>query len=148
MDQKPSSILLYIKELSGDSKEAFERQVLLNCLPEAVRTALSTSTAPNNEEFAKEANRVMESYCLAHKITTSTVASISAESEDPPQEVAAVSRSTSNYPPPLCMPHAHYRVRAFSCRSAKCPMRGQIQQRGPASNQRRSFPGNGGAGRQ
>ena len=32
-DQKPSSILLYIQELSGDSKEAFERHVLLNRLP-------------------------------------------------------------------------------------------------------------------
>ena len=56
LDQKPSSILLYIKELSGDSKEAFERQVLLNRLPEAARTALSTLMALNNKEFAKEAN--------------------------------------------------------------------------------------------
>ena len=155
LDQKPSCILMYIQELSGDSKEAFERQVLLNRLPEAVRTTLSTSAARTNAEFAKEANRVMESYCLAHKVSTSSVSSVSSpgveDADDQFQNVAAVYR-----PPPkastssgLCSTHAKYGSRAFTCRSAACPMRGQLQPRGPPlQQQRRPFSGNGGAGRQ
>ena len=70
LDQNPSSILLYIQDLSGDSKEAFERQVLLNQLPKSVRTTLSTSSAANNAEFAKEADQVMRAYKLALKTSS------------------------------------------------------------------------------
>ena len=142
----PSSILLYIQDLSGDSKEAFERQVLLNRLPEAVRTTLSTSSAATNADFAKEADQVMRAYKLALKTSSpssSAVAAVSTESEV--SEVSAVSRPGAPVTG-LCAPHARYGTRAFSCRSAKCPMRGQFQQRNQAP--RRPFSGNGGAGRQ
>ena len=95
MDQNPSSILLYIQDLSGDSKEAFERQVLLNRLPKSVRTTLSTSSAANNAEFAKEADQVMRAYKLALKNSSpssSSVAAVSVSPEDSVPEVAAVSR--------------------------------------------------------
>ena len=36
LDQKVLTLLLHVRELSGDSKEAFEQAVLLNRLPEAV----------------------------------------------------------------------------------------------------------------
>ena len=158
MDQNPSSILLYIQDLSGDSKEAFERQVLLNRLPKSVRTTLSTSSAANNAEFAKEADQVMRAYKLALKNSSpssSSVAAVSVSPEDSSPEVAAVSRSgasaasgSSGSSGPsgsgLCGPHARYGARAYSCRSARCPMRAQFQQRNQASRR----PGNGGAGRQ
>ena len=65
LDVKPSNMLMYIQELSGNSKEAFERSVLLNRLPLSVRTTLATSSAPNNEALALEANAIMEAYLLA-----------------------------------------------------------------------------------
>ena len=60
LDVKPTNMLMYIKDLIGDSKEAFESAVLLNRLPHSVRTTLSTSSAANNEALAVEANGVME----------------------------------------------------------------------------------------
>ena len=36
LDQKVATLLLHVRELSGDSKEAFKRTVLLNWLPEPV----------------------------------------------------------------------------------------------------------------
>ena len=109
LDQKPSNILLYIQDLSGDSKEAFEQQVLLNRLPESVRTTLSTSMTQSNAEFALEANPVMESYLLAQNIASRSVSSVATqEATVPPPEVAAVSG------PPLCFVHARYESRAYS----------------------------------
>ena len=144
LDQKVSTLLLHVRELSGDSKEAFERAVLLNRLPEAVRTTLATSDAPNNEAWALEANQVMEAYVLAN--SPGTVASVTtpALSDVPPAEaptVAAVSSGSSRQSP-LCFVHARYGARAFSCRLAKCPMRDQVQRRPPPPS------GNGRAGRQ
>ena len=56
---------MHIRELAGDSKEAFERAVLLNRLPDPVRNILANSGAPNNDALAKEASRVMEAFLLA-----------------------------------------------------------------------------------
>ena len=133
---------MYIQDLSGNSKEEFECQILMNRMPESVQTALSTSVAVSNEEFAKEANKVMESYLLARNASRPSISAVSArgsasfedEGANVP-EVAAVSRPGQ---PPLCFAHARYGVRAFSCRSARCPMRGQVQPR---------QSGNGTAGR-
>ena len=156
LDQKVSTLLLHVRELSGDSKEAFERAVLLNRLPEAVRTTLANSEAANNEAWALEANRVMEAYLLSNK--GGSVSSVSAQpvEDSVPDDllqptVSAVAsgrqrpqqqqqRQQQQQAPYLCFVHARYGVKAFSCRSAKCPMRDQIQRR-PAS-------GNGRAGRQ
>ena len=142
LDQKPSSILLYIQELSGDSKEAFERQVLLNRLPESVQTTLATSSARTNAEFALEANKVMESYLLAQSASAapgvSSVSNVQEVVHSP--EVAAVARP-QQMTQPLCYVHARYGRKAYSCRSASCPMRNQVQP------PRRSTSGNGGAGR-
>ena len=124
LDQKPSTLLLYIQDLSGDSKEAFERQVLLGRLPESVQTALANSTAPNNQEFAKEANRAMESYLLAQKSSASTVASVAPQNSSIPEvnEVAAVAYRPNSRQPQgtqrpasfLCYAHSRYGVQALS----------------------------------
>ena len=144
-DQKPSSLLMYIQDLLGNSKEEFERQILLNRMPEAFQTALSTSTAVSNEDFAKEANKVMQSYLLARNASTPSVSAVSfpdavSFSDDgtfAAPDVAAVSRPGQ---PPLCFTHARYGSRAFSCRSSRCPMRGQVQPKpsgnGPAGRPR------------
>ena len=65
LDVKPSNMLLHVRDLSGDSKQAFERAVIINRLPKSVRTTLSTSTAVSNEDWANEANQVMEAFLLA-----------------------------------------------------------------------------------
>ena len=59
-------MLTHIRDLAGDeSKEAFERAVLLNRLPEQVRTTLASSSAATIDDLVKEADKVMESYLLA-----------------------------------------------------------------------------------
>ena len=65
LDVKPSNMLMYIKDLAGNSKEDFERAVLLNRLPNSVRTTLASSNAASNEELALEADQVMEAFLLA-----------------------------------------------------------------------------------
>ena len=42
LDVKPSNMLMYIQDLASDSKEEFERAVLLNRLPNSVRTTLAS----------------------------------------------------------------------------------------------------------
>ena len=61
MDVKPSNMLMHIRDLSGDSKETFERAVLLNRLPSSVRTT-PTSNAASNKDLTLEANQVMEAF--------------------------------------------------------------------------------------
>ena len=144
MDQKPSNILLHIQELSGDSKEAFERQVLLNRLPQAVRTTLSSSEAPNNEAFGLEANRAMESWILAQNAGTRSVSAVALDYQLPQAPAVAAVASRSQAQPFLCYAHARYGARAYSCRSAKFSMRGQVQ---PPPMTNRQPSGKGGAGR-
>ena len=99
-------MLMHIKELAGDSKEAFERAVLLNCLPDSVRTTLLTSSAADNKAFALEANSVMEAYLQSRPNAAAMVASVAAEPEQP--LVAAVGRpGGAQAPTPfLCTVHA------------------------------------------
>ena len=144
---KPSNMLMYVRDLSGPSRDAFERAVVINRLPSSVRTTLSTSNAASNEEWALEANQVMESFLLARP--GCTPASVMAmENMEPPQHsappaAAAVAAVASKSGPPdatLCFYHAKFGVKAYSCKSNRCPMRGQVQRRPQAS-------GNGRAGR-
>ena len=46
LDMKPSAMLMHIREMAGDSKEAFERAVLLNRLPDPC--LLYTSPSPRD----------------------------------------------------------------------------------------------------
>ena len=155
LDTKPTIMLLQIRELAGDAGEAFQRSVLLNRLPSSVRTTLSTSNAVDNDALALKANQMMEAFLLARpgctpasvmamESATSLSSSPSVVTQDPsppgPPGVAAA------YRPPerkdaafLCFFHAKYGSKAFNCKSTKCPMYGQTQQK-PAS-------GNGRAGR-
>ena len=61
LDVKPSNMLMHIRDLSGDSKEAFKRAVLLNRLPSSVRMT-PTSNAASNKDLTLEANQVMEAF--------------------------------------------------------------------------------------
>ena len=146
LDMKPSNMLLHVRDLSGDSKAAFERAVILNRLPHSVRTLLSTSTAATNEAWALEANQAMEAFLLSHP--GATPASIMAlESASSPScgdsvDVAAVSRPQRGPDPPfLCFIHQRYGSKAFSCKSPRCPMHHLVQKRPTPA------PGNGRAGR-
>ena len=154
LDVKPSNMLLHIRELAGDSRGAFERAVLLNRLPKSVRTTLSTSSAADNTALALEANKVMQSFLLAHPGATpaSIMALESAGSVAVPvdhavgsSEVAAVARRSDDQRRPeadsfLCFIHARYGAKAYSCKSSRCPMHHLVKKRTAAS-------GNGRAGR-
>ena len=153
LDVKPSNMLMYIKDLIGDSKEAFERAVFLNRLPNSVRSILASSTATSNEALALEANQIMEAFLLARP--GCTPASVMAmESMQPPSPSPAAAFSAS--PPPLpyqisavsqpqktpnssflCFIHAKYGPKAYSCKSKQCPMHHLVQKK----------QGNSGAGR-
>ena len=153
LDTKPSNMLLHIRELAGDSRGAFERAVLLNRLPKSVRTTLSTSAATDNAVLALEANKVMESFLIAHPGATpaSTMALESASTGTPdlsaePSGVAAVARRLDDQRRPesdpfLCFIHARYGAKAFSCKSARCPMHHLVAKKRTAAS------GNGRAGR-
>ena len=155
LDVKPSNMLMHIRDLSGDSKAAFERAVLLNRLPSSVRTTLSTSATVNNEEWALEANQVMEAFLLARPgCTPASVMAMENMAPVPPPlplaapqavEVAAVDsrRRGGGDAAFLCFYHAKFGTKAYSCKSNRCPMRGQVQRR----PQQSSASGNGRAGR-
>ena len=152
LDVKPSNMLMYIQDLAGDSKEQFERAVLLNRLPNSVRTTLASSSAASNEELALEADRIMESFLLARP--GCTPASVLAMEAAP---AAPIPQGPSGYPMPspcqvaavgtgptrgtdqsfLCFIHAKYGAKAYSCKSKRCPMHHLVQKRS----------GNAGAGR-
>lgn len=136
MDVKPSNMLMHIKELAGDSKEAFERAVLLNRLPDPVRTTLSTSTAADNKAFALEANSVMEAFLQTDAAAAFRVSSITTEQDQPLVAAVDRQRSSQHSTPFLCTVHARYGSRAYSCRSPQCTMRGQVQRRPAAGNAR------------
>ena len=155
LDVKPSNMLMHIRDLSGDSKAAFERAVLLNRLPSSVRTTLSTSTTVSNEEWALEANQVMEAFLLARPGCTPT--SVMAMENmvpapapmpmpvQPAVEVAAVDSKHQRNPDAafLCFYHAKFGAKAYSCKSNRCPIWGQVQRR----PQQHLASGNGRAGR-
>ena len=149
LDMKPSNMLLHIHDLSGDSKAAFERAVLLNRLPNSVRTTLSTSSAATNEAWALEANQVMEAYLLAHPGATpasimamESMFSATPSPEAPAVDIAAVARPAKGTEAPfLCFIHQRYGTKAFSCKSPRCPMHHLVQKRSSPA------PGNGRAGR-
>ena len=144
LDVKPSNMLMYVRDMAGqDSQEAFLRTVLLNRLPDQVRTTLSNTNFANNDDLDKQADKVMEAFLQSNAaLASSSVAAVAADQADDvrsaPFEVAAV--TSKNAPPFLCFIHAKYGPKAFSCRSSQCPMRNQVQRRRPA-------PGNDNAGR-
>ena len=154
LDVKPSNMLMYIKDLIGDSKEAFERAVFLNRLPNSVRSILASSTATSNEALALEANQIMEAFLLARP--GCTPASVMAmESVQPPYPSSSAVASSSQAvafpaapPPPLpcqisavsqhqktpnasflCFIHAKYGPKAYSCKSKQCPMHHLVQKK-------------------
>ena len=144
LDVKPSNMLTHIRDLAGDeSKEAFERAVLLNRLPEQVRTTLASSSAATIDDLVKEADKVMESYLLARSHAPALASvdvpapAVVADHPDLP-EVDAVTFSRKPF---LCFVHERYGPRAYSCRSAKCTMRNQVQKKPSGA------PGNSRAGR-
>ena len=138
LDVKPSNMLLHIRDLAGDSRGAFERAVLLNRLPKSVRTTLSTSAAANNEALAKKANQVMDSFLLAHPGATpaSIMAVESAGSAAEPGEVAAVTQPRKSDDAFLCFIHARYGAKAYSCKSARCPMHHLVKKKRAQGNAR------------
>ena len=145
LDVKPSNMLMYINDLIGDSKDAFVRAVhILNRLPHSVRTTLSTSSAPNNEALALEANDVMEAYLLARPgATPASIMALESMQQLPPSVAAVSGRQQQQQGTPfLCHIHQKYGTRAFSCKSSRCPMHDQVQRRPPSS-----APGNSRAGR-
>ena len=140
LDMKPSNMLLHVRDLSGDSKAAFERAVILNRLPHSVRTSLSTSEAQTNEAWALEANKVMEAFLLNHPGATpaSIMAMELSSNLHPPPRGLGLDRvvqgcsNCSNCPPEvaalarpqrgqdaafLCFFHQRYGAKAFSCKS-------------------------------
>ena len=160
LDIKPSALMMHVSNLAGNDIAALERAMFLNRMPQEVRTVLSSSTAANNTDFAKEANGVLAEYLLARNLSpaTNSISSLSKPAVAGPDlgseegDVAAVYRprqQPSSAPmrgprPPapsvpfLCYVHARYGQQAYSCRSASCPMRNQV----------RRPPGNSKAGRQ
>ena len=151
LDMKPSNMLLLVRDLSGDSKAAFERAVILNRLPHSVRQSLSTIAAQSNEAWALEANKAMETFLLNHPgATPASIMALESGSSPPAgdhagctnctPEVAAVARPQRKQEAAfLCFFHQRYGAKAFSCKSPRCPMHHLVQKR-PAT-------GNGRAGR-
>ena len=168
LDIKPSNMLLHIETLSGDNLAAFQRSILLNRLPNSIRTVLSTSSL-SNADLAKEADQMMETFLLARPgCTPSSIMAMENMMQIPhpyaasspayatpaptypqhapplvpqsavPPGIAAVQRQKQS--PFLCFFHAKFGAKAYNCKSAQCPMHGQTQRRPQAS-------GNGRAGR-
>ena len=146
LDVKPSNMLMYVRDLAGqDTQEDFLRTVLLNRLPDQVRTTLSNTNFANNDDMVKQADKVMESFLQSRSaLSPSSIAAVSPDQSDgvhfAPPEVSAVGSQPKSASPFLCFIHAKYGTKAFSCRSSRCPMRNQVQRRRPA-------PGNDNAGR-
>ena len=107
---KPSTLLLHVRELFGDSKEALEQAVLLNCLPWKPTMLWKHTCSPITSVSASP-------------VDTPTAGPAE---ETPAPAMAAVAKPSSNAPY-LCFVHARYGTKAYSCRSSKCPMRDQVQ---------------------
>ena len=167
LDIKPSNMLLHIETLSGDSLAAFQRSILLNRLPNSIRTVLSTSAAVSNADLAKEADQMMETFLLARPgCTPSSIMAMENMMQVPqpyavpsPAYVAPSPAYHPYVPPPvpqstvppgiaavqrtkqspfLCFFHAKFGVKAYNCKSAQCPMHGQTQRRPQASGNGRA----------
>ena len=160
IDIKPSALMMHVSNLAGNDIAALIRAMFLNRMPQEVRTVLSSSTAANNKDFAKEANGVLAEYLLARNLSpaTNSISSLSRPvivRDDVGMEegdIAAVyrprqqphstpfrgPRPAAPAVPFLCYVHARYGQQAYSCRSASCPMRNQVKRP----------PGNSKAGRQ
>ena len=104
-DRRPSELADLILQLNGRNGEHFLlRRIFMRALPATLRNALSTSTAADLRDLAREADRAFS--MTAHP----TVNSLQQDAE--PLELDAV---TGKRPRTLCFYHRKYGIRAKRC---------------------------------
>ena len=100
-------------------------------MPESVRTTLASSSAATNDDLVKEADKVMETYLLARShapvLASVGVPAPTVATEQP--NLPEVDAVTFSRKPFVCFVHERYGPRAYSCRSAKCTMKNQVQKK-------------------
>ena len=139
-DRKPSTLMMKIRKLSGRSYDAMERAMFLNQLPPEVRTAPATAEFGSNDEMTKRADRILEEFKLARRLTA-------APHHAALVELNAASRTPSRPPPfnrrpdSLCYLHRKFGSNVYACRSANCPMKDRV------ATLPSTFQGNGRTGR-
>ena len=113
IDPKPSVAMLYIRDLAGTNYDAVERAMFLIRMPAPVRTALANSRTVDNDQFAAEANGIMEEYLLTRlRLANPSVNQVAAcvpPTPEIPAEVHAVGRR-----PPRPLPPPQKRRPGFS----------------------------------